>query len=64
MNDQQLKALSLDEMRKMMSETDALSADYHVLRRECLRRAEGWGKLANCAGCTILFMVLLVLLAI
>ena len=63
MDERQLRALSLEEVRQRMSACRMASADYHLLRRECQRRLAGWGKLANCSGCAILFIVLLVLYA-
>lgn len=64
MTDHQLKSLSLEELRSRMASPDLGGSEYQQLRQECLRRAEGWGKLANCAGCTILSIVLLILLTI
>ena len=63
MNEQQLKDLSLEEMRELMARCKMVSADYHLLRRECQRRLEGWNRIANCSGCVILFLVLLILYA-
>ena len=61
MDEQQLKDLSIEEMRQRMAKCKMVSADYHLLRRECQRRLEGWGKLANCSGCAILFLLLIFL---
>ncbi len=56
-----LQHLTLDQLRQHITAHHHLDADYHALRRECLRRAEGWGKLANYAGCSILFLLALIL---
>ena len=61
MNEQQLKCLSIEEIRQRMAECKMVSADYHLLRRECRRRLQVWDKLAKCAGCVILLLLLLVL---
>lgn len=61
MNEQQLRYLSIEEMRQLLAECKMLSADYHLLRRECLRRLDGWGKVANSSGYVVLFLVFLVL---
>jgi hypothetical protein len=61
MDEQQIKCLSIEEMRQRMAESKMVSADYHLLRRECRRRLEVWDKLAKCAGCAILLLILLAL---
>ena len=61
MNEQQIKCLSLEEIRQRMAQSKMVSADYHLLRRECLRRLGAWDKLAKCAGCAMLLLMLIVL---
>jgi len=63
MDERQIRLLSLEEVRQRMYGCQVPSADYQLLRRECQRRLEGWGKIANLTGCVIVLIVFFVLYA-
>lgn len=57
MSDKPVDHLSYNQLQQELqccSEVDALR---HDLRRECLRRAERWGMVANCSGLVVLGFV-------
>lgn len=63
MDEQQVKSLSIDELRQLISSArQANSSDYELLRKECVRRMHGWNRVLNCSGCLILSIFFLLAL--
>lgn len=58
----QLGALQLKDLQRSLHDCERQCRLRHELRRECLRRAAAWGRLANYAGAAILGCLALMML--
>lgn len=58
----EVRTLKLQELQRALHDCNRHSVLRHDLRRECIRRAREWGRLANYAGSTILICIALVLI--
>lgn len=58
MAQQPVHRLSYRELQDELRTTSSLNATRHDLRRECARRAERWGTVANYSGLVVLGFVL------
>mgnify|MGYP001258155775 CR=1 FL=1 len=57
-----VRSLKLQDLQRALHACHRHSRQQNDLRRECLRRAQAWGRLANYAGSVILICLVLVLI--
>ena len=60
-NCEQLHTMQYQDLQRRLHHCGRQASMRHALRRECLRRAQAWGRLANLAGGAILCCLALVL---